>query len=453
METGRKLVKIANLILTYEEFRIPKKIVAENFIIKKKDFGCIVYKLNGRKPFIDIIISRTKIPEGFKAIIKGYLNSKSSAYKEFLVKQYLFGLKKNSPLFNPTAEVLLSKPFSEILEKEFIFYVVQRKPCLLAKKPLLRIKNSARPAWIFYPSSRIYIKWPPISIQKLARMKYFPSIKIAGSMVAVPIGMGIKLLKDKSIHIEEKKGEFYLVPEDIFKRMENNDSFKTILNLLKESRTVDLTFLCAKYYLLDYILTIADRFDIDTFEERAEFGELQNFLLDLFIEYIAFACYSELKHSRKKIAESWRIKQILNKKELKLFNCIPIDDVPSQRSFRLIKLLINFPVDNKIPDILKMAKKLFSLRWERGYGGEKWKIIADIGLKYVNEDINKSVFIDTVWNIQHNNGTFFDKGREFLYYGHVRDILDAKNEGEWEILLSKCPQLAKKLWEVKRYDR
>lgn len=46
--------------------------------------------------------------------------------------------------------------------------------------------------------------------------------------------------------------------------------------------------------------------------------------------------------------------------------------------------------------------------WSSGYGGPKWKTIADAGLMYGN--VPDMVFIDHCVDLSHNNSTFFDKG-------------------------------------------
>ena len=151
-------------------------------------------------------------------------------------------------------------------------------------------------------------------------------------------------------------------------------------------------------------------------------------------------------------SKNW--KKSLTEDESKIFKCIAGSKAfPSLRSFRIVKLLVSFPTNIKILDILTLAQKLFSLTWNDGYGGKKWELIARTGIEYKNGTINKAVFIDTIWNIQHNRGTFFDKGREFWTYYNLNRVLESKKYGNWLELIDHCPNLRKKFMEVHRYDR
>lgn len=58
-------------------------------------------------------------------------------------------------------------------------------------------------------------------------------------------------------------------------------------------------------------------------------------------------------------------------------------------------------------EILQACNEVFSYKWSCGFGGDKWKDIADHGLKVNTEDT--VVWIDHCFDLEHNGGTFFDK--------------------------------------------
>ena len=77
--------------------------------------------------------------------------------------------------------------------------------------------------------------------------------------------------------------------------------------------------------------------------------------------------------------------------------------------------------------ILKLCEKLFNPifnMWHRTYGGYNWYIIAKAGLQY--NKIPHEVFIDHVFDLEHNTGNIFDK-RGFIFgYYNISSLLDYK---------------------------
>ena len=434
MEAGRKLLEKSKVFFCKQQIQLPKKTVVDDFIIKKRNFGYIVYKLKGRDQFIDILVSIKDISLGIYGFMAAPSNEKISK------KYFLFGCGKESPF--TTKGFLFLEKFSM-----FSYHVMLKKP---QAEDLIKIKDSRHPAWLNYKTHEVFIVWKPINIKELKKKKYFPGLlSVEVHPISISSEKGKALLQHRKIY--EGRQELCSISRDIFNKIEN-DFFKEILILIKNRKVINLTFLCTKYYLLDYILTAGRKFDIDLSLEMSDFKKLQDYLSEIFIEYIVFACFSELKHAKEQILESDRNwKKLLGEKETKIFRCIAHSKTfPSEHIYRIIKLLVDFPTNTDPLDILELSKKLFSLRWRDGYGGEKWKLIAETGLQYIEKKINKSTFVDTVWNIQHNNGTFFDKGHEFWTYRYLHSMLHAKNVGDWSTLTGYCKELAKKVREVER---
>ena len=87
--------------------------------------------------------------------------------------------------------------------------------------------------------------------------------------------------------------------------------------------------------------------------------------------------------------------------------------------------------------VLAAASRVFSddIDWERGFGGRKWKQIADAGLK--RKTLSDVAFIDHCVDLSHNNSVYFDKGAsifELAYAEEYRNFLDLKRKAAPEEL-------------------
>lgn len=75
--------------------------------------------------------------------------------------------------------------------------------------------------------------------------------------------------------------------------------------------------------------------------------------------------------------------------------------------------------------VLKACVEIYSYNWNSGFGGIKWKHIAEHGTLVNQEDA--VVWIDHCFDLQHNGGTFFDKQANlFRNESGVKNILDQK---------------------------
>jgi hypothetical protein len=88
--------------------------------------------------------------------------------------------------------------------------------------------------------------------------------------------------------------------------------------------------------------------------------------------------------------------------------------------------------------VLAAASRVFSndVDWEAGFGGAKWKQIADAGLK--RKVLSDVAFIDHCVDLSHNNSVYFDKGAgifELAYAEEYRKFLDLKRKALPEELL------------------
>ena len=87
--------------------------------------------------------------------------------------------------------------------------------------------------------------------------------------------------------------------------------------------------------------------------------------------------------------------------------------------------------------VLAAASRVFSddIDWKCGFGGRKWKQIADAGLK--RKTLSDVAFIDHCVDLSHNNSVYFDKGAsifELAYAEEYRNFLDLKRKAAPEEL-------------------
>lgn len=127
----------------------------------------------------------------------------------------------------------------------------------------------------------------------------------------------------------------------------------------------------------------------------------------------------------------------------------------SNRSMRLALKETGF---DKV-DAIKLAVYLFDTEnasWSYSYGGKMWKHIAEAWLKlYYATDVSKIiVYIDHVYDLQHNSDTIFNKNVAYgkvskegmgVDFGWIKNALDhkAKIKSPYELLPYVSPQMRK----------
>lgn len=99
-------------------------------------------------------------------------------------------------------------------------------------------------------------------------------------------------------------------------------------------------------------------------------------------------------------------------------------------SYQNIKQLIKETnIDDK--EFVELARDVFlDLPWNENYGGKAWAEIADSWIKlYESNNMNKDiVYIDHIYDLQHNNDTVFNKLKEYQKtdFEWILDALDHK---------------------------
>lgn len=99
-------------------------------------------------------------------------------------------------------------------------------------------------------------------------------------------------------------------------------------------------------------------------------------------------------------------------------------------------------------DALYLAEETFNLPgWRGAFGGDAWAGIAKVLRCYLEGRMNKRIFVDRCFSLEHNSGCCFNK----LYcVRNVPTVLSAHGNDEYDTLLSFASDEAKCLW--RRYE-
>lgn len=75
--------------------------------------------------------------------------------------------------------------------------------------------------------------------------------------------------------------------------------------------------------------------------------------------------------------------------------------------------------------------QFYNSSWSGGYGGPAWGSIADCLHRFVLGEYSAEMMLDTVWTLQHNNGSVFNKGHFYATWtGTLLRILDVQRSGQ-----------------------
>lgn len=93
---------------------------------------------------------------------------------------------------------------------------------------------------------------------------------------------------------------------------------------------------------------------------------------------------------------------------------------------------------------LELAEEVFDLPgWRGAFGGDAWASIASVLRAYLEGRINKRIFVDRCFSLEHNSGCVFNK----LYDTRkVNPVLEAHGEDDYSTLLVHASKEVKHLW-------
>lgn len=75
-----------------------------------------------------------------------------------------------------------------------------------------------------------------------------------------------------------------------------------------------------------------------------------------------------------------------------------------------------------------------TVSWETAYGGEAWYNATHVYTLHAQKKLNDKLFVDRVFNLQHNTGSFLTKVAWRDYPSKAIDVLEAHKQSKWRTL-------------------
>jgi len=165
----------------------------------------------------------------------------------------------------------------------------------------------------------------------------------------------------------------------------------------------------ATFYALEYcnfLLQVRAKkgVAIERFRERVEaaFESFTFRLRQAIWDYLCLISFGEARWAESRLLEGW------------MLDCFP----SGCTRFQAYKIAKTFNPWKFLP----LLEKVFSGRWQAGYGGQAWLDIVRFAQKL--KRLPPQVFVDTAIQLHHNYQTCFDKGVLFRHDPDLMDMLD-----------------------------
>jgi len=181
----------------------------------------------------------------------------------------------------------------------------------------------------------------------------------------------------------------------------------------------------ATFYALEYLLSELRRcrkrdLAIERLLEKveAEFEAYTYYLANAIYDYFCLTSFGEARHAEARVLKGWGL------------DCFPKNCTRN----RAYKIAQRFDPQEFLP----LLETVFSGDWELGWGGDAWLNIVKLAME--RNRLSNTVFIDRAINLEHGNGSCFDKGIIFHDSKEVvEDLLRDINEFEPEEWLEDWP--------------
>lgn len=199
----------------------------------------------------------------------------------------------------------------------------------------------------------------------------------------------------------------------------------------------DLAEAIADFYLLETLSNVME------FEAaRSPLEHLERQLADDFAAYLDLAIGGELRHAKNRLCPSSL------PEELAPF----FREVSERRLDRGAAWLVWSVIRRKLDSqALVLAELAFRARgWDRNFGGEAWAQVTSVLRSYLEGVINRRIFVDRCFALEHNSGPVLDK-----LWGtrNVRVMLDAHGIDDYATLLSFASSNVHRLWRQHEWVR
>jgi len=182
------------------------------------------------------------------------------------------------------------------------------------------------------------------------------------------------------------------------------------------------------YHEIQVDVPVRDRVLLNDIHNR---GEAFSSRLEMFFkQHLVYACFGEIQ----KNLESHGPKNVMDREEytslketIEEIERIGFDEFIATAS------------ESETKEFLFLCMLIFAEKgWDDVFGGENWGLIAQTALWGWNGFLDREVFIDRVFDLQHNSGTIFDKRKERVKVqrGPLKSFLDfkltAQGVSDWE---------------------
>lgn len=197
---------------------------------------------------------------------------------------------------------------------------------------------------------------------------------------------------------------------------------------------LNLNVECADFYAL-YDLSL------DFVDVEAQFRVKRDMLTAQFAHYIDMAVGGEFRHAAHRVDN----KEALMKKapliKLVMNGKLPAERSAAWRSWKKIR-------GEQGLDALRQVEYVYMKgHWRGSFGGLKWGKGAETLRMFLEGDLTPTIFVDTVWSLQHNNGFILNK--VWSCQG-LDPILNAKFAGTIEDVVIHASEEVRKLWKEKK---
>lgn len=201
-------------------------------------------------------------------------------------------------------------------------------------------------------------------------------------------------------------------------------------------RERNLAATIADFYLLEALVNLKG-----SAEAKEALERLEETLAPEFANYLDIAVGGELRYARRQLGDR-------APSELR-----PFFDEVSERGLERGAAWLTWGVLRRVHGVraLELAEETFRTEgWRAGFGGKAWASIASVLRAFLERRINRRVFIDATFSLQHNSGIALNK----LYrIGDASLVLAAHGIDDYDALLAKASAEVRDLWSLQERRR
>ena len=196
----------------------------------------------------------------------------------------------------------------------------------------------------------------------------------------------------------------------------------------------DLAEAAADFYLLEALCAEGDE------KAARTLAMLEGQLAGEFAAYLDWAIGGELRYAKRHLGEDALPGELA---------CFFREIFPGHRG----KAWMVWTVVRRALDLraLELAELLFSdARWRENFGGSPWACVARLLGRYLRGELNRRVFVDQCFSLEHNTGSVFNK----LYdTSRLARALVAQSRDDYGTLLVYASHGVRRSWRFREWRR